>query len=139
MEFDLSKAGKRGLLSPKMGAGEKSRKALVNDHEKQLAKKLGGRRQKNSGALPAHKGDIVLSNFLLDSKETVNNSIIVSGRDLVKITHEADGENRVPGLVLTLSNLPDVTPNEWVMIPLSVFVYMVNNKQDEGARSAVYD
>jgi len=81
----------------KMGKDEKSLKAKVNEHEKKLAEKLGGRAQPASGAMEAHKGDIKLENFLLDSKETSTNSLIISAKDLTKITIEADGEALIPG------------------------------------------
>ena len=99
----------------------KSRKTKVNDHEQDLADRLGGRRQPASGALPQHKGDIKLDKFLLDSKETEHNSIIVSAEDLTKISREARGEGKHPGLVITIDRVPTTVYNEWVMLPLDVF------------------
>lgn len=124
--------GKKFSNKGKMGKDEKSLKARVNDHEKELAKKLGGRAQPASGAMEAHKGDVKLKNFLLDSKETSTNSLIISARDLTKITIEADGEALIPGLILTIDTVPDTVSKEWIAIPIEVFGKMVREKQDEG-------
>ena len=97
-----------------------------------MADKLGGRRQPASGATDAHKGDVKLKHFLLDSKETSTNSIIISGKDLTKITREADGERLVPGLILTIGGIPDTVSKEWALIPLNVFGQMVQSGQSEG-------
>ena len=104
--------GKKFLKKGRLGKEEKSLKAKVNEHEQELADKLGGRRQPVSGATDAHKGDVKLEHFLLDSKETSTNSIIISGKDLTKITREADGERLVPGLILTIGGIPDTVSKE---------------------------
>lgn len=105
---------------------KKGRKARINEHERELADKLGGIRQLQSGAMPGHKGDIKVDDFLLDSKETIYNNISVVAKDLTKITEEARGENRVPGLVLTLKT-PIHVSSEWVAIPIDVFAEMIEN------------
>ena len=110
-------------MSSPLGSSKKRKtsvKALANAHEKELADKLGGIRQPASGAIPGFKGDIKVDNFLLDSKQTTNNSIVVSTRDLTKISEEAQQEGRLPGLVLTLST-PIHISREWAAIPLEVF------------------
>lgn len=96
-------------------------KAKINQHEQDLADRLGGIRQPASGAMPAHKGDIKLDNFLLDSKETVGSTILVNGKDLTKITREAAGEGKDPGLILKVDRVPYTTEKEWALIPISVF------------------
>ena len=118
--------------NPPLGSAKKrSIKANENDRERKLAEKLQGQRQPASGALPSHRGDIKLDNFLLDSKAALTaTSITVTGKDLVKITSEADGEMRYPGLILSLDKIK-ACESTWVVIPLSAFYKMVvENKQD---------
>lgn len=105
-------------------------KAQANAQEKKLAKKLGGIRQPQSGATDKHKGDIKLEDFLLDSKQTINNSILVTTKDLVKICHEAHQDQRDPGLILTL-NTPTHVPSEWAVIPLTVFIEVLERLRNE--------
>ncbi len=108
-----------------------SLKERVNAHEQDLADKLDGRRQPNSGSLPQHKGDIKLDNFLLDSKETESSAILVTKKDLLKINREAFQEGKEPGLVLTLYNMASVVPKEWVMVPLEVFYELLKQNEDD--------
>jgi len=107
-------------------------KSAINQHEKDLAKTVGGIRQPQSGAMPHHKGDVLvddgifsINRFLFDSKETNNSSIMVSGNDLTKICREAMGEDKEPGLLLTIHKTPPHTPSEWAAVPLEVFVSML--------------
>ena len=108
----------------------KSVKSKANEHEKVLAKKLNGVRQPCSGAFGGHKGDIKLKHFLLDSKETEAAMINVYGKDLTKITREAMGEGKYPAIVLTVKQVADITEEEWVAIPISVFSHMVDRQQE---------
>jgi len=108
-----------------------SKKAEINQHEKDLAKKLGGRRQPNSGAIGGYKGDIKLKNFLIDSKETEGAVISVNSKDLTKITREAYEDGKEPALVITIDKTPISTESEWAVIPLSVFSYMLERGQDD--------
>ena len=114
----------------KLGSS-KEKKIKVNKHEKSLAKKLKGQRQPNSGSLDHRKGDISLDKFLLDSKESTNNSLLISARDFVKITREADGERKKPGLVITVEGVPSTVEKEWVMVPLIVFAEMLGLNMDK--------
>lgn len=106
--------------------GKKSRKAKSIAHEKEIAKKLGGRVQQRSGAGLLHKGDIDLKDFLLDLKETESFSMLIQGKDLVKITREAFGERKEPGLVLKMRT-PMPVPSEWVMIPIDAFLKLLES------------
>lgn len=104
-----------------------SQKAQVNKHEKEIAKKLGGFRTPNSGAFGGMKGDIKLEKFLLDSKETKESSIKISGLDLTKISREANAAHKIPGLYLTVEKIAFETPNEWVLIPADKFMELIDD------------
>jgi len=103
------------------GLGGKKRnldkKTKINNQEKVLAKKLGGRRQINSGATAKEKGDVKTPDILYDSKSTIDSKITVTSEMLAKITYEARQVNRFPGLLLTLQ-VGLTVPAEWAMIPL---------------------
>jgi len=117
----------RGPLGPKKPG---SLKAKANETEAELADRLNGHRQPCSGAIVGHKGDVKLEHFLLDSKETGGSTILVSRKDLVKITREATGERLEPGLVLKFDKIALGTENQWAVIPLSVFAKMLEAGQD---------
>lgn len=117
-----------GPKPPRLGSKKaRSKKSLVNEHEGELAVKLGGRRMPQSGAIAGFRGDIKVQNFLLDSKETENSSIIVSHGDLTKIVREAHQSAKMPGLVLTIKKVPPTTPNEWVLISLDDFATILES------------
>jgi hypothetical protein len=136
---DSPKMGGGDSSGPKLGRSAPSLKSRVNDHEAEIAEALGGRRQPNSGATAAHKGDVKLRHFLLDSKETDAATMILQGKDLTKITREADGERLKPGLVITIRQVPDTVAKEWVLIPLEVFSAMLKAGQDKGLSDVVGD
>lgn len=128
-------------MATKLGSDKKraSLKERVNDHERELAENLGGVRQPNSGATAGRKGDVLLESFLLDSKETASATLNVHSADLIKITREAEEISRIPGLVLTVGGVPATVSREWVAVPLAVFAQMLQNGQDAGILSGVFD
>jgi hypothetical protein len=97
----------------------KTVKDKANRTEKALAKDLGGRRQPMSGAFAGLKGDIILSDFLIDSKETEADSISLTKEMLKKITREAHGSNRIPMIIVTFRNKTEGVDNKWVIVPYS--------------------
>jgi len=101
-------------------AKEVSKKKVSLLREAEIATKVGGRVQPASGALDHKKGDVVLEDFLLDSKGTEGTSIIVRGVDLTKISREAEQMGKIPALVLTL-DMPRYNEQDWVVLPLSAF------------------
>ena len=105
-----------------------STKTKTLRQEQAIADTLGGHRQPASGAVDGHKGDVRLDRFLLDSKQTVHDMLGVTRKDLTKITQEAYGEGKEPGLVLTWENLKTVEQT-WALVPLSVFKQMLDEAQ----------
>lgn len=105
---------------PLGSAKRKTRKQEAVERERAFAKELGGIAQPNSGGGNYHKGDVKLPDFLLDSKQTDANSILVTGSVLAKISAEARQAQKDPGLILTLVT-PGLTAKDWAVIPLEVF------------------
>jgi len=117
-------------MTTPLGSPKKRRnsvKARANQHEKDLADKLGGLRQPMSGALAHRKGDIKLDDWLLDSKQTDANTILVTTKDLTKITEESTGEGLLPGLILTLKT-PIHVSSEWAVVPLDLFSTLIDDE-----------
>lgn len=121
-----------GSKKPKIG------KAAINRHEQELADKLGGYRQPQSGALDHAKGDVSISGsmfspdqFLLDSKETTGSTMILAVGDITKVCREALEVNKEPGLIITFGIHPQIVPAEWVAVPLEVFAGMLERLKRE--------
>jgi hypothetical protein len=106
----------RGQLGSKKTPKERAAKT-----EKELAKNLGGIPTPNSGALDNRKGDVVLPDFLLESKETEHLTYRIAQSDLRKITKEARETNKDPAFSVTFHSMKFGTPKTWVLIPLGVF------------------
>ena len=64
--------------------------------EKAVAKKLGGRKNSNSGATPFIKGDVQFDNFLIECKTTTQKktSITIKEEWLTKLRQEAFSMNK---------------------------------------------
>jgi len=86
--------------------------------EKKVAKRLGGREQPASGAMVGAKGDVVLRDYLVEAKSTVNDSMSVKLDWLRKISYEALAEHKTPALTITFvkpTGVP-VRDGSWVLI-----------------------
>ena len=114
-------AGDKKPKKTRMGKPKQSLKARTLESEQKSAEALGGRAQPASGAGSMHKGDIKLEHFLIDKKETRAQSILVHGKDLTKITREADGESKTPALLIQIEGVPQTVSREWVCLPLEKF------------------
>ncbi len=94
--------------------------------EKKTARRLAGWLRPGSGAVEGAKGDILLSTYLLENKCTENASLSIKLAWLEKISKEARGENRTPGLSLQfVDKLGNPMPfGRWVLIPEDEFKEM---------------
>ena len=128
-EFRLGAKPPKRPLSAKIGKQE-SMKSRVNQHEREIADELGGYRQPASGALEGSKGDVKLDTFLIDSKETDTNSLILSSKELTKITREARDCGRAPAIVATIHKLPVTVAKEWVLIPMEIFAQLLDKDSE---------
>jgi len=114
---------RKGIRGTSLGSQKaRTRKAQENEREKDLGNRLHMQVQPASGAMAAHKGDLRDDSFLFDSKSSASSSIVITGQELSKISREANGERRIPGLVVTIKEIPSTTPREWIMIPLDDFM-----------------
>ncbi|MEJ6846783.1 hypothetical protein V3589_11260 [Sinorhizobium fredii] len=91
--------------------------------EKRIGQALSGKLRPASGALPGAKGDIELSNVLMEAKSTTRASIAINLDWLLKIAAEARAEGRSPALTVSFVR-PDGAPRldgAWVMVPMHVW------------------
>jgi hypothetical protein len=119
----------RDRLTPSLGSS-KSRKTIENKREQDIADKVGGFRMPSSGAFQNMKGDVSLDTILMDSKSTVGELMSIGRKDIMKITREAEGQDKDPSLVLTWDNMSSTVENQWVAIPMSVFIRLIENVND---------
>jgi hypothetical protein len=66
--------------------------------ERKTAKRLGGRTRPGSGAVAGAKGDILLTDYLVENKSTEHQSISLKLSWLEKISVEAREEGKAPAL-----------------------------------------
>ena len=103
----------------------KSRKKQVSNHEKALAKRLNGLTRPASGSTDSKKGDIVIGDYLMDDKSTVNNSITVTKDMLLKINKEAREAGKKPLLSLSFENM-GLAAKTWICMPIDEFEELTN-------------
>ena len=96
-------------------------KAEINKIEKKYAKKLGGYRQINSGAIPnkRYKGDVKISKLKGDFKHTKHRSFTITQEMLQKIYNECY-YSEYPFIYIIFENVPRVF-QEWAIIPGDLF------------------
>lgn len=101
-------------------------------HERDTAKKVKGRTQPNSGASPfvGHKGDVKSDEFLYQCKLTDKARFTITQTIIAEIVKQSTLTGRDPAIVVKLEGLADNLPNEWVMITMSKFQEMINDKED---------
>lgn len=91
--------------------------------EKKLAKAIGARLTPASGSLDSAKGDMLVGEFLLEAKSTINNSITLDRDFFIKIAHEAKYKGKTPALAVSFVT-GDGSPKsdgEWICVPRFVF------------------
>lgn len=126
-------------LESKLGGQKPQGKKAINQHEEEIARKLGGVRQPNSGALAHRKGDVSVEGpsimsedrFLFESKETGGTTLILSVSDVTKICREALEVNKEPALALSFGRHPQIVPREWVAVSLECFASMLARLQEK--------
>lgn len=101
--------------------------------EKRVAKSLNGRLTPASGALSGAKGDIHLTDYLVEAKATEKDSMSVKLAWLTKIAAEARSEGKEPALSISFvtGDGRPVFDGEWVAVPKSVFEEMTRGVLDQ--------
>ncbi len=110
-----------------LGSNRSMKKQVANT-EKKIAKKLSGFATPGSGAFEGKKGDISLTSFLMESKQTWKDSIVLEKSHLVKIDREATQTKKYPSMVYTFDKIADGVETQWVLIPLSIFKELLDDK-----------
>jgi len=75
-------------------------------YEKKLAKKLGGRAQPASGALPFFKEDIELGKFLIQVKRTDKKQYTLKAKDLKDLVRHAVKIGKEPVMIIFMDGKP---------------------------------
>lgn len=90
--------------------------------ERKTAKRMGMKQTPASGAAGA-KGDFQDERFLLEMKSTTSDRYALTPQVLEKIHHEALMADKLPGFVVSFTDLAgDSKPNQtWVAVPLWVW------------------
>jgi len=96
---------------------EKKKRKKSIKQEDRVAKKLGGRRQKASGALPGHRGDVRMPELLVEAKRTDNQSISIKLSYLEKITREAISCDCIPACAIEFGGTPPLVDKDWILVP----------------------
>jgi hypothetical protein len=99
--------------------------------ENNLAKKLGGKRQKASGAVTHHRGDVSTKELLFEAKRTDKDSMSLKKEWLEKITKEALVSNRIPALSIEFGEIEQLVENSWVAVPLRFFTELMDLYRDQ--------
>lgn len=94
--------------------------------EDRLAKRLGGRRQKASGACPHNRGDVRMPELLTEAKRTDKKSISIKIAYLEKISLEAIQCDSVPAVAIAFLDTPPLVDRDWVMIPASFLAELLD-------------
>lgn len=100
-------------------------------YEHRVAPKLSARLRPASGVMVSAKGDMVMREYLIESKTTTAKTLSVELGWLVKITNEALATGKVPALLFSFV-LPSGRPapnceSEWVAVPLHTFKSLTEN------------
>lgn len=109
-------------------------KAGKNPHgrksEKRVAKQMGARLHRNSGASRSQKSDASLHQFRLEMKSTITDVLMLEMAWLVKIASEALDHQQVPAVVCSFvdahgrTRLPQF--GEWVIMPRVAFEELID-------------
>jgi Holliday junction resolvase len=99
----------------------KSEKDLSKEQEKRVARKIGGRRQPASGALPGIPNDVSSDEFLIECKRTKYSGMGIKGEWIQKLDEVAIMHGKTPCLELEFDGLPDGTTKHWMMVPFDYF------------------
>lgn len=90
--------------------------------EEEVARKLGGKRQPASGAMPHAKGDVLTTRELVDCK-TSKSTLSLGASDIVKHVQAAHRKGLIPIFDMEVRSLP-ANCRRWVIMPFSDYEEM---------------
>jgi hypothetical protein len=96
-------------------------KKIANKHEKDVAKRSGGRRVPGSGNILGMPGDVADERFRRECKATHGGGTSIQAKWVKKISAEALAINKIPLIELRLEGQQEPTPKDWVMLPAHEF------------------
>lgn len=112
--------------SPKKGGPDFFKKdpttKISKKHEKDIAKKFGGKRIPGSGNISGMPGDVSDVTFLHECKATKGGGTQIQAGWVRNISTQALAKNKIPLLQLRFEKQEDPTPKDWVMIPVIDFL-----------------
>ena len=76
-------------------------------------------------------GDMVLADFLIDSKQNSGSGLQIPSHELNKLLADAASHDKVPAILFTALKRTDVP--QWVAVPLETFAYLVRREFGEGS------
>jgi hypothetical protein len=92
--------------------------------ERRVLKKIGAKRQPNSGATPGMPNDGVKGKYLIEVKSTATKRIGIYWKDLDALEENAMMRSKIPALVMVMNAGENIWPyvtKEYVAIPLHEF------------------
>jgi len=106
-----------------------TKRADWKQHEKDIAKRSGGRQQPGSGNKPGRPGDVVDTLCLRDGKATRSGkSISVSASILATITGQALALGKIPVVEVRLESAEPPVPTDWVCLPAQDFQQLLERE-----------
>lgn len=96
-------------------------KDMSNEHESRIADRIGGKKQRGSGAVDGHKGDVRAPELLIEAKMTSKESISIKKEWIIKISKEAAAYAKIPALAIAFDEMPVIADKDWIAIPMSFF------------------
>ena len=117
---------------PKKLRKEKNNKNNAIDNESLIASKLNMTLTKSSGSCVTDKGDMYSEKFLLELKQTKNESLGIKREWINKIKREAEYKNKFWALYILFTDDKNIINNEAVLISRENFEYLRECLYDRG-------
>lgn len=98
---------------------------ISKKHEKDTAKRFGGKRVPGSGNISGMPGDVADTTFLHECKATKGGGTQIQANWVKNISTQALAKNRIPLLQLRFEKQEEPTPKDWVMLPVLDFLALL--------------
>lgn len=102
--------------------------------ERRIASTMGGERVRGSGSTARAKGDVRMSDFLVECKQTVHSSISITHDWLDTISKQAEAIGKEPALAIEIqgrgkdSRKLRVRDRDWILLPARVFKKLIGEE-----------